>query len=793
MAYDCRSPAATANNQRAPRAIQRVVTCFECGVQGHYKKDCPKLKSKNRGNQVGNGEARARAYVVGNAGTNSDSNVVTGMFLLNNRYASILFDTGADRSFVSTVFSFLIDIVPTTLDHDYDVELADEKIIGVNTILRGCTLNFLNHPFNIDLMLVELDSFDVIIGMNWLSKYHAVIVCDEKIVHIPFGNEILIDVCCLFWAHINPATEAEDNQMGKGDMKYVLSFDDELSQIFPRTRIEAIRLFLAYASFMGFMVYQMDVKSSFLYVTIEEEVYVCQPLGFEDPDYPDKVYKVVKALYGLHQAPRAWYGTLAKYLLDNRFQRGKIDQTLFIKKQKGDILHVHVYVDDIIFGFTNKELCTEFEKLMHDKFQMSSMGELNFFLGSEGFHQIIDFLTTSHIKYALTESPTIYVSLIEQFWQTTSASTLENGNMEITATIDGKVKVVTEPSIRRHLKLEDSDGISTLPTLEIFKQLALMGYVSNSASLTFQKGHFFPQWKFLIHTILHCLSPKKTAWEQFSSNIATAIICLATNRTFNFSNLIFDAMVKNLDRSTIPVESHHTPISATSTSQPPTSPPSIQTTHVAEEAANMPHDLPLLGGNTLGSDEGSMTLNELTVLCTQLSTKVASLEVDLKQTKKMSAQTQRRHEHDFEEPDFKFTAHEEDYIAEPDISTANILVSTAGPEVSTASPEVRTAAKSLVYIRRSAAKRKDKGKAIMKEAKPVQKKTKSQLEQERLGLEEALRLQEQLDEEERQRIAIVQEEASTFNTEEWDNIQAQIEVDEELALRLQAQEREGYS
>ncbi|GJS44810.1 putative ribonuclease H-like domain-containing protein [Tanacetum coccineum] len=148
----------------------------------------------------------------------------------------------------------------------------------------------------------------------------------------------------------------------------------------PIARIEAIRLFLDYASFMGFMVYQMDVKSAFLYGKIEEDVYVCQPLGFEDPDNPDKVYKVVKALYGLHQAPRAWYKTLAKYLLDNGFHRGKIDQTLFIKKQKGDILHVQVYVDDIIFGSTKKELCIEFEKLMHDKFQMSSMGELTFFL-----------------------------------------------------------------------------------------------------------------------------------------------------------------------------------------------------------------------------------------------------------------------------------------------------------------------------------------------------------------------------------------------------------------------------
>ncbi|GJY77503.1 putative reverse transcriptase domain-containing protein [Tanacetum coccineum] len=163
-------------------------------VQGHYKKDCPKLKNNNRGNPAGNGGATARAYAVGNAGKNPDSNVVTGTFLLNNRYASILFDTGADRSFVSTTFRSLIDIIPTTLDHDYDVELADGNIIGLNTIIQGCTLNFLNHPFNIDLMPVEIGSFDVIIGMDWLSMYHAVIVCNEKIVRIPFGNETLI-VC----------------------------------------------------------------------------------------------------------------------------------------------------------------------------------------------------------------------------------------------------------------------------------------------------------------------------------------------------------------------------------------------------------------------------------------------------------------------------------------------------------------------------------------------------------------------------------------------------------------------
>ncbi|GKA76175.1 putative ribonuclease H-like domain-containing protein [Tanacetum coccineum] len=166
----------------------------------------------------------------------------------------------------------------------------------------------------------------------------------------------------------------------------------------PVARIEAIRLFLAYASFKDFVVYQMDVKSAFLYGKIEEEVYVCQPPGFEDPDFPDRVYKVEKALYGLHQAPRAWYETLSTYLLDNEFQRGKIDKTLFIKRYKGDILLVQVYVDDIIFGSTKKVLCNAFEKLMHEKFQMSSMGELTFFLGLQ-VQQKKDGIFISQDKY----------------------------------------------------------------------------------------------------------------------------------------------------------------------------------------------------------------------------------------------------------------------------------------------------------------------------------------------------------------------------------------------------------
>nr|GEX30474.1 putative reverse transcriptase domain-containing protein [Tanacetum cinerariifolium] len=152
--------------------------CSKCDY--HHEGPCPPR----------NDNAQTRVYVVGNAGASPD-NVVAGTFLLNNRYAYILFDTGADNSFVSTTFSSKIDIVPIALDHHYNLEIAYGSIIGLNAIMRDCTLNFLNHPFNIDLLPVELGSFDVIIGMDWLSKYNVVIACAEKLVHIPFGNEIL--------------------------------------------------------------------------------------------------------------------------------------------------------------------------------------------------------------------------------------------------------------------------------------------------------------------------------------------------------------------------------------------------------------------------------------------------------------------------------------------------------------------------------------------------------------------------------------------------------------------------
>nr|GEV75654.1 hypothetical protein [Tanacetum cinerariifolium] len=197
---DCRSSGNgnIVNAKRDNREIPKGNGCFECGASGHFKRDRPKLKNKDGGNVNAQGcmYAVRNAEKKGNASRDPDSNVVTCMFLLNNRYASILFDTGANRSFISTAFSSLIDIVPTPLGNSYDVELADGKIVRVNTIMRGCTLNLLNHPFNIDLMPVELGSFDVIIGMDWLRRCHVVIMCDEKLVRVPYGNETLI--FCVF-------------------------------------------------------------------------------------------------------------------------------------------------------------------------------------------------------------------------------------------------------------------------------------------------------------------------------------------------------------------------------------------------------------------------------------------------------------------------------------------------------------------------------------------------------------------------------------------------------------------
>ncbi|GJU36607.1 putative reverse transcriptase domain-containing protein [Tanacetum coccineum] len=192
LTRNCKVTNSTTSTQRGQMVNQRDVTCFECGAPGHYRKDCPKVKNQNRGDKARVPDARGKAYVLGGGDANPGPNTVTGTFLLNDHHAYMLFDSGADRSFVSNTFSALLDIIPYALDVSYAVELADGRTSETNTVLRGCTLGLLGHPFNIDLMPIDLGSFDVIIGMDWLAKNHAVIVCDEKIVRIPYRNEILI-------------------------------------------------------------------------------------------------------------------------------------------------------------------------------------------------------------------------------------------------------------------------------------------------------------------------------------------------------------------------------------------------------------------------------------------------------------------------------------------------------------------------------------------------------------------------------------------------------------------------
>ncbi|GJR04721.1 putative ribonuclease H-like domain-containing protein [Tanacetum coccineum] len=582
----------------------------------------------------------------------------------------------------------------------------------------------------------------------------------------------------------------------------------------PVARIEAIRIFLAFASYMGFIVYQMDVKSAFLYGTIDEEVYVSQPPGFVDPKYPKKVYKVVKALYGLHQAPRAWYATLSTFLLKSGYRRGTIDKTLFIKKDKNDIMLVQVYVDDIIFGSTKKSWCDEFEALMKKilkKFDFASVktastpietqkplvkdkeatgvdvhlyrsmiGSLMYLTASrpdimylkgkpklglwyprvssfdlEAYldsdygganldrksttggcqflgHRLISWQCKKQTVMATSTTKAEYVaaanccgqvlwiqnqmldySLVTtaedanfrkgNYWKhgcslsvgfnhhttnghqftmsnrhqelaspeqtasalaipgqtttgkessnplmadslpktiqsndpplsrgytlgsgedslklmelmeftTATASTNVHGEVKLTASIDGQANTITKASLRRHLKLGDDGGITSLPNTEIFEKLALIGRLLQPHTRTY---------------------PTPVLTQKVFSNMKRV------TRGYSGDDIpLFPSMITAPESSPSRITSspslspQHTPVSAPSTSPPPIP----ETTPTAEEPAPMPHESPLQSVHSLGRDEGSVSLNELMDLVTQLTTKVGSLENELMNTKKV--------------------------------------------------------------------------------------------------------------------------------------------------------------
>ncbi|GJY22234.1 putative ribonuclease H-like domain-containing protein, partial [Tanacetum coccineum] len=388
----------------------------------------------------------------------------------------------------------------------------------------------------------------------------------------------------------------------------------------PIARIEAIRLFLAYASFKDSVVYQIDGKSDFLYGKIEEEVYVCQPPGFEDLDFLDRVYKVEKALY------------------------------------KGDILLVQVYVDDIIFGSTKIELCIAFEKLKHEKFQMkvktastpmetqkpllkdkdgeevdvhmyrSMIGSLMYLPSSRpdimfvvcacaryqvnpkvlhlhAVKRIFRFLNAHPIRYALTINPTIYISCIEQFWSTVKVKTI-NGEAQLHALVDGKKIIVIKSSVRRDLQLADEEGVDCLPNSTIFKQLILMGVLRSQElrpGMSFINGIGVnagdSKLRLLGITYYYCVKVNVVEDEAVHKELGESLVRATTTA------------------SSLEAEQYNGNITKTRSKATPNESSSLGNT---------------LGGgprgNTLQSDEDRLKHDELMALCTNLQNRVLDLE-----------------------------------------------------------------------------------------------------------------------------------------------------------------------
>ncbi|GJT08802.1 putative ribonuclease H-like domain-containing protein [Tanacetum coccineum] len=667
---------------------------------------------------------------------------------------------------------------------------------------------------------------------------------------------------------------------------YTQKEEIEYDEVFsPVARIEVIRLFLAYASFKDFVVYQMDVKSAFLYRKIKEEVYACQPPGFEDSDFPDRVYK------------------------DNGFQRGKIDKILFIKRNKGDILLVQVYVDDIIFGSTKKELCNAFEKLMHEKFQMRSMRELTFFLGLQ-VQQKKDGIFISQDKYVVeilkkfeftevktaskpmeTQKPLIkdedgkevdvhmYRSMIGSLMYLTSSrpdimfavcacaryqvnpkvshlhamkrisrylkgqpklglwypkdslfdlvtytdsdyagasldrksttrgcqflrcrliswqckkqivvanSTTEvecvaassccgqaktiNGKVQLHALVNGKKIIVTESTVRRDLKLEDAEDL--FPTMLVQNQMgecsAMPTDPHHTPTIT-QPSTYQPQ---------KTQKPRKPKRKETQVPQPSGLIDIVADEAVHKE--LGNSMVRvATTASSLEAEQDNGNITKTRSKATPNEAGSLGTTSGGglncqetmgdtisqtrfKNVSKLSNDSLLTRGNTLRSDEDSLKLKELMELWRRINAIDADEDITL-----VNVQD------------------------DTDNETFNMDALTALKSVK---PKVKgdVIKEPNVPVNAVSAPTKDKGKGIMIEepVKPMKKKVQIMLDE-----EVASRLQAEFDEEERlaREKAEKEKEANIALTEKWDDIQAKIKADHELAPRLQAEEQEKLS